>query len=170
MRTLEPDEKCVIVMAYTRSTLVRGGLIVQERVRVSTWLRNQAIASFLHLVDSQALIFGSGAPKSITYSELYVPAAEIMAFHIAPPAEEPPDFDTRELNQTPSPVSALAGAFSIKGKIRISSQTGLGQSLEILRTPWVSMYEAEITNPNIPQFNIQVPMMLVNSNSVSFGV
>jgi hypothetical protein len=93
-----------------------------------------------------------------------------MVFHVAPPEEEPPDFDTRELNQTPSPVSVLAGSFSIKGKIRISSQTGLGPTLDVQRTPWVSLYEAEITNPNISQFNIQVPMMLVNSTIVSFGV
>jgi hypothetical protein len=169
MRALESDEKCVVVMAYTRTMLVRGGLIVQKSIRVSTWLRNQAISSFLHLVDSHALIL-SGAPKSITYSELYVPTNEIMVFHVAPPADEPPDFDTRELNQTPSPVTVVAGAFSIKGKIRISSQTGLGQSLETLRTPWISLYEVEITNPNISQFDIQVPMVLVSSNIVSFGV
>ncbi|MEW6403333.1 MAG: hypothetical protein AB1649_16175 [Chloroflexota bacterium] len=169
MRTLEPDEKCVKVMTYTRTMLIRGGLIAREGIRVSIWLRSQGVSNFLHLVDPQVLLL-SGAPKSITYSELYVPTNEIMAFHVAPPEEEAPDFDTRELNQTPSPVSVLAGAFSIKGKIRISSQTGLGQSLDVLRTAWVSLYEAEITNPNISQFHIQVPMMLVNSSIVSFGV
>lgn len=170
MRALAPDEKCVMVMAYTPTMLVRGGLIVGERVRVSTWLRNQGISNFLHLADPQALIVGSGAPKSITYSEIYVPTTEIMAFHIAPPISDPFDFDTTELNRTILSVNALAGTFVIKGQMRISSQSDFGQSLDTVRTPWLSVYEAEVTNPYIAQFNIQVPMLLVSANMVSFGV
>ena len=170
MRDLESDEKLETVMAYTRDMLVRGDLIVREGVRVSMWLRNQSVSNYIHLVKPQALVFGGGAPKSITYSEMYVPTSEIVAFHLAPPAADPLDYDVNEANRAMSSVTALAGTFIISAKIRISTQADLGQSLDVLRTPWLSLYEAEITNPYIPQFNMQLPMLLVSSKAVSFGV
>ncbi len=170
MRALDSDEKLVMVMAYTRTMLVRGGLIAHEGVRVSTWLRNQAISNYLQLMNPQVIVFGTGVPKSITYSEIYVPPGDIIIFHIAPPEADPLDYDVNEVNRSMLPVTALAGAFSIKAKIRVSSQTDLGKSLDVLSTSWISLYEAEVTNPNISQFNLQVPMLLVNSNAVSFGV
>ena len=170
MRALEPDEKLVMVMAYTQNMLVRGELIAREGVRVSIWLRNQDLSDYLHLVNPQVLMFGGDAPKSITYSEMYVPTQEVVAFHLAPPAADPLDYDVSEANRMMLSVTALAGTFSIQARIRVSSQTELGQSLDVLRTPWLSLYEAEITNPYIPQFNLQVPMLLVSSNAVSFGM
>jgi hypothetical protein len=94
----------------------------------------------------------------------------VIAFHIAPPAADPLDYDPNEASRAMAPVTALVGTFMLKAKIRYSSQTDLGTSLDVMRTTWVSLYEAEITNPSMPQFNMQVPMLLVNSNAVSFGV
>jgi hypothetical protein len=170
MRALAPNEKLVMVMVYTQNMLVRGELIAPESVRVSIWLRNQGISNYIHLVNSQVLMLGGGAPKSIEYSEMYIPTNQVTAFHIAPPVADPLDFEADETNRTMTSVTALAGSFLIKAKIRISSQTDLGQSLDIVRTPWLSLYEAEITNPTMPQYDIQVPMLLVNSNMASFGV
>jgi hypothetical protein len=170
MRALTPDEKLVMVMVYTQDLLVRGDLIAPEGVRVSIWLRNQGISNYLHIFDPQVLMLGGGAPKSSSYSEIYIPTSQIIAFHIAPPGSDPPDYDVNEANRTLAPVTAFVGSFLIKAKLRISSQTDLGQSLDVVRTPWLSLYEAEITNPQMTQFNIQVPMLLVNSNTVSFGV
>ncbi len=67
-------------------------------------------------------------------------------------------------------ITALAGTFLIKAKIWVSSQTDLGASLDVIRTPWLSLYEAHISNPYMTQFNLLVPMLLVSSNAVSFGV
>jgi len=170
MRALTSDEKLMMVMAYTQNMLVRGEMIVSEGVRVSIWLRTQGVANFIHLFHPQAILFGSGAPKSITYSEMYVPTSQVIAFHIAPPAAEPMDYDANEANRAMASVTALAGSFMLKAKIRYSSQTDLGTSLDVMRTTWVSLYDAEITHPAMPQFNVQVPMLLVNSNAVSFGV
>jgi hypothetical protein len=170
MRTLAPDEKLVMVMVYTQNMLVRGELIAPEGVRVSIWLRNQGISNYVHLVNSQVLMLGSGAPKSVSYSESYIPTDQVTAFHIAPPAADPLDYDLQEGNRMMAPVTALAGSFLIKAKMRISAQTDLGQSLDVVRTAWLSLYEAEITNPTMAQFNIQVPMLLVSSTAASFGV
>jgi hypothetical protein len=170
MRELAPDEKSVMVMVYTQNMLVRGELIAPERVRVSIWLRNQEVSNYIHLLDPQVLVLGAGAPKSITYTEMYLPSNQVIAFHIAPPSADPLDYEEGEANRTMTAITALVGSFLIKAKIRISSQTDLGQTLDIVRTQWLSLYEAGITNPTMPQFDVQVPMLLVNSNTASFGV
>lgn len=170
MQPIASDEKLVMVMVYTQSMLVRGQLIAPEGVHVSFWLRNQDISNYIHLANPQMIMFGSSGPKSITYSDMYVPTGQIIAFHLAPPAADPPDYDPNESNRSTANVTALAGTFLIKGKIWISSQTDLGASLDVIRTPWLSLYEAQITNPYMTQFNLQVPMLLVSSTAVSFGV
>jgi hypothetical protein len=59
----------------------------------------------------------------------------------------------------------------VKGKIRISTQTELATSLEVARLSWLSVYDAEIANPYLPQMPVMhVPMMLVNPEHVAFGV
>jgi hypothetical protein len=59
----------------------------------------------------------------------------------------------------------------VKGKIRISTQTELGTSLEVARVSWLSIYEAEIVNPYLSQMSsLHVPMLLVNPEHVAFGV
>ena len=170
MRPVASDEKSVMVMVYTQNTLVRGQLIAPEGVHVSLWLRNQDISNYVHLVNPEMLMFGSSAPKSITYSEMYVPTRQIIAFHLAPPEADPPDYDPNEPNRSMATITALAGTFLIKAKIWVSSQTDLGASLDVIRTPWLSLYEAHITNPYMTQFNLLVQMLLVSSNAVSFGV
>lgn len=170
MRQLEPDEKLSLVMIYTPNMLVRGGLITRESIRVSIWLRNQGISNYVHVVNPQAIVFGGGAPRTLTYSEMYLPTNEVVAFHLVPPAADPPDYEASEANRSMEPVSALVGTFMIRGKVRISTQTDLGTSLDVMKTVWLSLYEAGITNPYMPQFNMQVPMLLVNAKAVSFGV
>jgi hypothetical protein len=170
MRTLAPDEKLVMVMVYTQTMLLRGGLIAPEGVRVSIWLRNQGVLNYLPLVDPQVILLEGSASKPVAYSEMYVPTNQIIAFHIAPPGADPLDYDENEANRAMAPATALVGSFLIKAKMRISSHMDLGSSLEGIRTPWLSLYEAEISNPQMPQFKIQVPMLLVNSGAVSFGV
>lgn len=170
MRDLTPDEKLVTVMAYTKNMLVRGDLIARESMRVSIWLRTQGVPNYIHLTNAQSLVFGGGAPRSLTYSEIFIPIEDVICFHMAPPAADPLDYDASETNRSVATVTALVGTFTIKAKIRFSSQIDLGASLDVMRTAWLSLYEAEVTNPYIPQFNIQVPMLLVSAKAVSFGV
>jgi len=67
-------------------------------------------------------------------------------------------------------VEVLLGTFVMRGKIRISTQTEAGVSLEFARVDWMSLYEVEITNPHLSQMPpIHVPMVLVNANHVAIG-
>lgn len=171
MYILRPDERTTPVMLYTQDTVVRGEVITKESVhRVNIWLRTDGAPKYMHMLKSQVIIFGGSPVKALTYSELYYPTARLIAFHTLPPAEEPLDYDADEANRMMEPVDVLVGTFVMKGKIRISTQTEVGVSLEAARVSWMSLYDASIANPYLPQMPpIQVPMLLINPNHVAYG-
>ena len=171
MYTLAPDEKKSLVMIYTHNSLLRGELVTKENVRVSIWLRMQSVPQYVHLLDANLLTFGGGTVRSLAYPELYYPSAQIVGFHLAPPAFDPLDYDPNEANRTMASVDVLLGSFVIKGHIRISTQADMGTSLEVARAAWMSVYDAEITNPSLPQMPaLRVPMLLIGPAQVSFGL
>ena len=77
MYTLTPDEKTTLVLAYTHNMLVRGEAVTKDNVRVSVWLRTDGAPNYIHLLNAQVLIFGGGAPKSLSYAEFFLPTQEI---------------------------------------------------------------------------------------------
>jgi hypothetical protein len=170
MKPLEPDEKTAMVMVYTSNMLARGEVVIKESLRVSIWLRTQGVPNYIHLIAPQVVSFGGAAPKSFSYSELFVPTARVLAFHLAPPGQDPLDYDASEANRTMQSLNVLIGTFLLKGKLRVSTQADLTTYLDVSRAAWMSVYEASISNPYLPQFNVQVPMLLVNPSEVSFGI
>lgn len=169
-RELKPDEKTVMVMLYTRNMLARGEIIIQENLRASIWLRTQGVPSHIHLFSADAVVFGGTPPQPFGASELFVPVADLIAFHLAPPAQDPLDYDPSETNRVMISAKALIGSFVLSGKLRISTQTDLGTALDVAHGAWTSMYEVSIVNPYLPKFNVQSPMILVNPSHVSFGL
>jgi len=159
------------VMLYTHDTLVRGEAVTNHSVlRLNMWLRTDGAPKYIHLLKAQVLVFGGGASKALSYSELYFPTSRVIGFHTLPPADEPLDYDPEEANRVMEDVEMLVGTFVMRGQIRISTQTEAGVSLESARVDWMSLYEAEITNPHLPQMPpLHVPMVLVNSSHVAFG-
>ena len=171
MYTPHPDEKTSTVMIYSGNAFVRGELVTKENVRVSIWLRTQGVPNYVHLLKAQVLLLNGTPPKSVAYNELFFPASEIIAFHLAPPVSDPLDYDPRESNRIMTEVDLLLGAFMVKGRLRISTQTDFATSIEVGRTAWLSIYDADITNPFLPQMpSIHVPMMLVRPEEVCFGL
>ena len=171
MYTLAPDEKATTVMLYTQNSLIRGELVTKENARVSIWLRMQAQVNYVHVHRPQVLLFGGTQTKSLAYEEMYFPIAQLVGFHIAPPADEPLDYDAEEPNRVMRDVNLLLGCFALKGSVRISTHTDFATSIEVAHTSWLSLYETEIASPFMPQFPmIQVPMVLVNPMFASFGV
>ena len=170
MYILRPDERTTSVMLYTQDTLVRGDVVTTENVhRVNIWMRTGA-PKYMHILKPQVIVFGGSPVKPLSYSELYFPTSRVIGFHTLPPTEEPLDYDPDEANRVMEYVEMLVGTFVMRGKIRISTQTEAGVSLESARVDWMSLYEAEITNPHLPQMPpLHVPMVLVNSNYVAFG-
>jgi len=172
MYILRPDEKTTSVMLYTQDTVVRGDVVTKESVhRVNIWLRTDGAPKYMHILKPQVLVFGGSPVKALTYSEIYFPTTQLIGFHTLPPTEETLDYEPQEANRMMEPVDVIVGTFVMNGNIRISTQTELGVSLEVARLSWMSLYDAVITNPYLPQMPaIQVPMVLVNPLHVAFGV
>jgi hypothetical protein len=170
MYTLASDEKATLVLAYTHNMLVRGEAVTKDNVRVGVWLRTDGAPNYIHLLNAQVLIFWGGPPKLLSYTEFFLPTVDVVGFHVAPPSNEALDYDPNEKNRAMDSISVLLGMFMFKGKIRYSAQTGLGSSLEVARTTWMSLYEVDVSNPAMPQLAMHVPMMLMRPTQVSFGV
>ncbi|MCC6261618.1 MAG: hypothetical protein IT311_12230 [Anaerolineales bacterium] len=170
MKPLAPDEKSSTVMVYTQTMLARGEIVLKENVRVSIWLRTQGAPTFIHLIKPQVVVFGGSPPKTYAYEEIYIPTEQALAFHLVPPAVEALDYDASEANRKMQNVNLLLGSFTLKGKMRVSSAAEFSSSLEVMKASWVSVYDAEIANPYLTQFSVNVPMLLVSPNKVAIGV
>ena len=168
---LAADEKTTLVLVYTANSLIRGEVISKAGLRISIWLRMQGAPEYIHLLKAHVLVFGGGGPaRQMSFSELIVPTAEVVAFHLAPPGQDPMDYDETEANRVMVPISILVGSFHFDGHMRLSSQSDVATNLNALRSPWLSLYELEIGNPNLPGMGIlKVPMTLVRPLHVMIG-
>ena len=172
MYILRPDERTAPVMLYTKEAVVRGEVVVKESVhRINIWLRLDGVPKYMHVLTAQVLVFGGGPVRALSYPELCFPTGELIAFHTLPPTDEPLDYDPGEPNRMMESVDLLVGTFIMNGKIRISTQTEIGVSLEVARVTWMSLYDATISNPNLPHMPpLHAAMVLVNPNHVAFGI
>jgi hypothetical protein len=171
MVTLASDEKKALVMAYTPSMMLRGEVVAKESIRTSIWLRTDSAPEYMRFVNAQVLNFMGGQIRPATYEELYFPVAQLICFHLAPPAADPLDYDATEANRVMEPVSLMVGSFLIKGKVRISSQVNFGTCLSTSRVQWMSIYDADISNPMLPQMgHLSVPMLVLRPSQVMFGI
>jgi len=172
MYILRPDEKTTPVMLYTKESVVRGEVVTKEIVhRINIWLRTEGVPKYMHLLNAQVVLFGGGPGRTLSYPEIYFPSAELIAFHTLPPTDEPMDYEPAEANRMMVDMDMIVGTFVMKGKIRISTQTEVGVSLEVARVSWMSLYDAVITNPYLPQMPpLSVPLVLVNPSRIAFGL
>jgi hypothetical protein len=171
MYTLAPGEKASLVMVYTGTMLVRGEVVTAENVRVNTWLRTQGVPEYMHIIKPQVLVFGSGSVKTMSYSELFLPVSTVFGFHPIPPTENQVDYAADEKNRVMVPITALVGTFLFKGKLRISSLSNLGTSIELAHSAWTSIYDVDVSNPYLPQMqSVHVPLILMNSKFVTLTV
>ena len=170
MYQLAPDEKSTRVMLYARNELVHGELVTKQGVRVSILPRMQALTNLLHLVNTQVLLFGGGQPVMLKHQELFFPAERMIGLHIAPPECDPPDFEEGLANRGVSEIQVTLGLFAVKGKMRVSTAVSPAANLELAYKSWLSVYDADITCPFLPQMPaVHVPMLIVNPSQASFG-
>jgi hypothetical protein len=172
MYILRPDEKTTLVTLYSQDTFVRGEVVTKESVvRVNIWPRTDGVPNYLHILKPHVIVFGGMPVKPYTFSEIYFPTSQLIGFHTVPPTDEPLDYDPEEANRMMQDVQVLLGTFVVKGKIRISTQTELAAGLEVARLSWLSLYDAQIANPHLPQMPpMEVPMMLIDPDHVAFAV
>jgi hypothetical protein len=172
MYILRPDEKTTPVMLYTKESVVRGEVVTKEIVhRVNIWPRTDGVPKYMHLLKAQIVVFGGGPGRTLSYPELYFPSAELIAFHTLPPTDEPLDYEPAEANRMMVDLDVIAGTFLMKGKIRISTHSEIGVSLEMARVAWMSLYDVVISNLYLAQMPpLSVPLVLVNPAHIAFGI
>jgi hypothetical protein len=171
MYILRPDERTTPVMLYTLQSVVRGEAVIKQTIpRVNIWLRTDGAPRYIHILKPQVLVFGGSPVKALSYSEIYFPTSEVIAFHTLPPTDEPLDYDPSETDRKMEVVDLLVGTFVMKGNIRISTHTEVDTTLESARVSWMSVYDVWITNPYLPQMPaLQASMVLVNPTHISYG-
>ncbi len=168
--TLAEDEKSAHVMIYTMSSLFWGETVVKAVIRVSTWLKTNAVPDWIPLYNAGSIVTSSGtAPRTINFTEMAVPVTQIIAFHLLPPAADPLDYDESEPNRRMEPVNALIGTFQVKGSLRINASAALRRYLEVTRENFTPVYDAEITNLILPAFGpLKVPYLLIRQAAAIF--
>ena len=171
MYTLAPDEKAAAVMIYSHTALIRGEAVVKQNVRVSVWMRTDAAPEYMHLLKPQVVVANNTTTKVYSYSEIYYPSSQAAAYHLAPPTQDPLDYDESEKNRIMQPVTLLLGPFMMKGSIRVSDKVDLGTNIASARAAWMSLYDVRISNPYLPQMGeVPVPMLLVRPGQVVFAL
>ena len=65
------------------------------------------------------------------------------------------------------PLDMVVGSFLLKGKIRMATHTDLATNLDVSHAGWMSVYDADISNPYLPQFTVQVPMLLAHGRAAA---
>ena len=166
---LAADEKLTPVMIYTINSLIRASVITKENIRVSIWLRMAGAPDFIHLINANVLILSTSL-QSQNYSDYFLSTQQVLAFHLLPPAVEPVDYDETEVNRKMEPLTVMVGSFRFNGHTRMSTQTDLATHLSIVKSPLLSIYDIDITNPNLQAMGVlKVPFTLVRTNQVTFG-
>jgi len=168
---LKEGEKVTAVMLYTEDELVWGDVITMEAIRVSTWLRTPAIPQYMTILNAHVILFtGKEAIRPRAFAELYIPTSKIIAFHIKPPQQDPLDYDPEEPMRKMEPVIALVGAFQFHGFIRMSTQTNLNRYLDVMKEPFTTIYDIEISQPNLPAMGVvRTPYALLRGECVWFS-
>lgn len=163
-------EKATSIMAYTDSSLIWGDVITKEAIRVSTWLRTQAIPQYMSFHNATVLKFGGSQPKPVKYRELFLPSALVIAYHITPPNCDPLDYDPKEPMRKMEPATLLIGWFRFDCTMRMSTVTNLERFLDSSKESFTSIYDATISQSVIPGMNaIKVPYALVRGGSIIFA-
>lgn len=168
--SLDVELKSVPVMAYTRGAVHWGEARVREQIRVSTWLRTNMAPDYLTLYAARSLFLaGQALQKPVPTTELHIPVAQIIAYHLLPPAVDPLDYDPSEPNRRLEPMSAISGFFIINGSMRLSSNATVAKYLEVTREEFTGIYEAEIRTPVFPSLGtIKTPFVLVRQAETIF--
>jgi hypothetical protein len=169
--TLEADEKATPVMVYTQNHLAWGEVVTKEVIRLSTWLRTQAAPQYICLHDAQMMYVGGGPVASISMVEMQIPIAQVLAFHMLPPQQDPVDYDPNEPNRKMVPVTALVGSFRFDGLLRMSTQSSLHNFLEVIKEVYTSLYEVKISQPERPSMApLQAPYTIVRRDAALFSL
>jgi hypothetical protein len=168
--TVSSDEKVSKLVVYSNQFIYWGEVVTKQMIRVSTWLRTNSAPDWVCLYNVKAMSsIVTTPPKPLLFTELHISVPQILAYHLMPPMKDPPDFDPTEPNRQLQPVSLLVGAIRIDGALRLSVKSSVAKYLEVAREPFTGVYDARITNVNMPGMGeLSVPFLLARQEHTVF--
>ncbi len=89
---------------------------------------------------------------------------------MAPPAADPPDYDSSEPNRKMEPITIQLGSFRFNGNLRMATQSTLGKYLDTARESFFSLYDVDVSNPLLPSMGVMhTAQVTIRLNSVIFA-
>jgi hypothetical protein len=166
------DEKTASIMIYAHQAIFWGDVVIKKAIRASTWLRTNAAPEVVQLLNARSLLtLFPGTPRPTFSKELLIFTNQILAYHLVPPQQDPPDYDETEPNRSMFPVTARVGTFRFDGYMRLSSISSPFKYLTLTREAFTGLYNLEITNPVIPELGVfKVPFALVGQEQVIYTI
>ncbi len=168
---IEQDEKSGAVIVYLDHAICFGEVIVKKAVRISTWLRTNSAPDNFCVYNARIINTQSASSHPLVFSHTYIYTHNVLGFHLAPPAFDPPDYDSTEKNRVMVPVQVSLGSLHIQGHFRMAASANVGKFLEVNREMFSSLYDAVITCPSIPAMGaIRVPNLIVRQANCMFSL
>jgi len=168
---LADDDKLTATMFYTANSMIWGNVLSKKPIRVSTWLLTDMAPNYLTIFDAQVLIIGGSKPASLKFPILHLQIHNINAYHLIPPASEPPDYDPNEPNRKMVPTTAIIEPFRFDGFTRMASFSTSDNYLAAAKAEFITIYDARMTCPLVPSIKgVQTPMLLLRQHRVMFAM
>ena len=148
---LQPGEVTTSMMFYTTNGLIWGDIVHHESILATRILTGVTIPEFLTIYNAQIMFSQMNyIGKPIKRKEVYLPANQVMLYHLTPPQEDQLDYDPTEPNRKMSAVNFFTPPFTVNGEMRISEVTTVKTNLEVLKAEFIAFYNLEITHANNP--------------------
>lgn len=169
---LADDEKATPAMAYTATSLCWGSVITKQNLSPGRALTGITVPDFLALYNAQTMLTqGNYLSRPIKQSEMHVPTLSILAYHLMPPHEEPPDYDESEPNRHWQPLNVFLGPFRMDAKVWVSDQTDTKTYIGISKADYLPIFDVTILNTqNSNMKPLQINQVLVRRLNVIITV
>lgn len=167
---LKEGEVATSMMFYTANGILWGDVVHHESILASRILTGVTIPEYITLFNPQ-IIFSqlNFMGKPIKRNELYLPTSQINAYHLTPPQKDQLDYDPTEPNRIMSRIDIFLPPFKITANIRISEVTTVKSNLDVLKSDYITFYDAEIVHANNPNMKaIKANLILIRSKTSIF--
>ncbi|HIE56850.1 MAG TPA: hypothetical protein EYP88_01270 [Anaerolineales bacterium] len=166
------DEKLTATMFYTATSMIWGQVLSKQPIRISTWLLTDMAPNYLKLYDAKVLMIGGAQiPAPVKFPVLYLQINNVNAYHLLPPASEPPDYDPDEPNRKMVPTTAMVGHFRFDGLTRMAAFSAADNYLAAAKAAFIPIYDSQMTCPLFPSIKgMKTPMVLLRQHRAMFAM
>jgi len=159
-----------------RDSIVNVGQInTQDWIRVADELTQSLLLS--GAIQSVAgkpkvlMIGGAQIPAPVKFPVLYLQINNVNAYHLLPPASEPPDYDPDEPNRKMVPTTAMVGHFRFDGLTRMAAFSAADNYLAAAKAAFIPIYDSQMTCPLFPSIKgMKTPMVLLRQHRAMFAM